>query len=105
MTISASAFTFVSDLVKQQAAIVIGPGKEYLVESRLLPLARDAGLDDVGALIARLQGSQDDVLRRQIVEAMTTNETSSSATATRSMRSRRRSSPNCASCDAAQPSH
>ena len=62
MTISASAFTFVSELVKRQAAIVIGPGKEYLVESRLLPLARDAGLDDVGALIARLQGSQDDGL-------------------------------------------
>ena len=61
VTISASAFTFVSELVKRQAAIVIGPGKEYLVESRLLPLARDAGLDDVGALIARLQGSHDDV--------------------------------------------
>ena len=76
MTISTSAFTFVSELVKRQAAIVIGPGKEYLVESRLLPLARDAGLEDVGALIARLQGSHDDVLRRQIVEAMTTNETS-----------------------------
>jgi chemotaxis protein methyltransferase CheR len=76
VTITASAFTFVSELVKRQAAIVIGPGKEYLVESRLLPLARDAGLDDVGALIARLQGSHDDGLRRQIVEAMTTNETS-----------------------------
>jgi chemotaxis protein methyltransferase CheR len=76
VTISASAFTFVSELVKRQAAIVIGPGKEYLVESRLLPLAREAGLDDVGALVARLQGSHDDVLRRQIVEAMTTNETS-----------------------------
>ena len=76
MTISPSAFTFVSELVKRQAAIVIGPGKEYLVESRLLPLAREAGLDDVGALVARLQGSHDDGLRRQIVEAMTTNETS-----------------------------
>jgi chemotaxis protein methyltransferase CheR len=76
VTITPGAFTFVSELVKRQAAIVIGPGKEYLVESRLLPLARDAGLDDVGALIARLQGSHDDVLRRRIVEAMTTNETS-----------------------------
>jgi chemotaxis protein methyltransferase CheR len=76
VTISPSAFTFVSELVKRQAAIVIGPGKEYLVESRLLPLAREAGLSDVGALVARLQGSHNDVLRRQIVEAMTTNETS-----------------------------
>ena len=76
MTISSTAFNFVSDLVRQQAAIVIGPGKEYLVESRLLPIARDAGLDDVGSLVARLQTNPDDRLRRQIVEAMTTNETS-----------------------------
>jgi chemotaxis protein methyltransferase CheR len=76
VTISASTFSFVSDLVRQQAAIVLSPGKEYLVESRLLPLARVAGLDDVGALVARLQRRPDDLLRRQIVEAMTTNETS-----------------------------
>ena len=76
MTISSTAFAFVSDLVKQQAAIVLGPGKEYLVESRLMPVARDAGLDDVGALVARLQTQPDDRLRRQVVEAMTTNETS-----------------------------
>jgi chemotaxis protein methyltransferase CheR len=76
VSISPSTFSFVSDLVRQQAAIVLSPGKEYLVESRLLPLARGAGLDDVGALVARLQRKPDDLLRRQIVEAMTTNETS-----------------------------
>ena len=76
MTISSSTFSFVSDLIRQQAAIVLSPGKEYLVESRLLPLAREAGLDDVGALVAQLQRRPDDLLRRQIVEAMTTNETS-----------------------------
>jgi len=76
VTLSAGAFTFISDMVKQHAAIVLGPGKEYLVESRLLPLARDAGLADVAALVARLQVKPDEVLRRQIVEAMTTNETS-----------------------------
>jgi chemotaxis protein methyltransferase CheR len=76
VTISAGAFTFVSDLLQQHAAIVLSPGKEYLVESRLMPLARQIGLDDVGALVARLQSRPDDTLRRQIVEAMTTNETS-----------------------------
>lgn len=76
MTINLSAFTFVSDMVKQDAAIVIGPGKEYLVESRLLPIARAEGCGDVGALIARMQMSPDERLRRQVVEAMTTNETS-----------------------------
>jgi chemotaxis protein methyltransferase CheR len=76
VTISAGTFAFVADLVKQQAAIVLGSGKEYLVESRLMPLAREAGLTDVSALVARLQMRPDDRLRRQIVEAMTTNETS-----------------------------
>ena len=76
MSISAGTFTFVADLVKQHAAIVLGPGKEYLVESRLMPLVREAGLTDVSALVARLQTRPDDTLRRQIVEAMTTNETS-----------------------------
>jgi len=76
VSISAGTFTFVADLVKQQAAIVLGPGKEYLVESRLMPLVREAGLTDVSALVARLQTRPDDTLRRQIVEAMTTNETS-----------------------------
>jgi chemotaxis protein methyltransferase CheR len=76
VTINLSAFTFVSDMVKQDAAIVVGPGKEYLVESRLLPIARAEGFGDVGALIARLQMTPDERLRRQVVEAMTTNETS-----------------------------
>jgi chemotaxis protein methyltransferase CheR len=76
VTINLSAFMFVSDLVKQDAAIVIGPGKEYLVESRLLPIARAEGFGDVGAFIARLQLSPDERMRRRIVDAMTTNETS-----------------------------
>ncbi len=76
MTIPATVFSYISDLVKQDTAIVLGPGKEYLVENRLLPLAREVGCSDVVALIARLNGGSDDRLRRQIVEAMTTNETS-----------------------------
>lgn len=76
MTINLSAFTFISDLVRQDSAIIIGPGKEYLVESRLLPIARAEGHGDVGALIAKLQLTPDQRLRQRVVEAMTTNETS-----------------------------
>ncbi|MCL6550937.1 MAG: protein-glutamate O-methyltransferase CheR [Acidothermus cellulolyticus] len=76
MTINGWAFTYVADLVKQMTAINLGPGKEYLVENRLAPLAREAGFRDVAALIGRVQASGDERLRRQIVEALTTNETS-----------------------------
>ena len=42
-------------LVRSRSAIVLDPGKEYLVEARLLPLARERGLATVGDLVARLR--------------------------------------------------
>ena len=40
MTLTAQEFAFISGLVRRDAAIVLDSGKEYLVEARLLPLAR-----------------------------------------------------------------
>lgn len=76
MTITASDFRYISDLVRQHAAIVLEPGKEYLVESRLIPVARAEGLPDLAAVVTQLQRSRDPKLLTKIVEAMTTNETS-----------------------------
>ncbi len=36
-------FSWVCQLVRRRSAIVLEPGKEYLVESRLLPVARSSG--------------------------------------------------------------
>ena len=44
MTLAATSFDWVRDLVRRESAIVLQPGKEYLVEARLLPLARQMGL-------------------------------------------------------------
>ena len=75
--VSTEDFTFVADFLRKRAAISIGPGKEYLVESRLGPLARDIGYDDVNALIGELRRPvPNPVVRDRVVEAMTTNETS-----------------------------
>jgi chemotaxis protein methyltransferase CheR len=76
MAIGHSAFAFVSDLVRRESAIVLEPGKEYLVESRLLPLARQAGLPGVAQFVARLQAGGSAADRQAVVEALTTNETS-----------------------------
>jgi chemotaxis protein methyltransferase CheR len=76
LSIDATAFRYVSDIVGAEASIMVGPGKEYLVESRLLPVARELGLADAAALIAQLRQRPDANLRRRVVEAMTTNETS-----------------------------
>ena len=76
MTIAPADFRFISDLVRTHSAIVLEPGKEYLVESRLIPVARAEGLPDLASIVTRLQGSRDPRLTTRVVEAMTTNETS-----------------------------
>ncbi|MGO4258765.1 CheR family methyltransferase [Marmoricola sp. RAF53] len=74
MTISQSSFTFVSDLVRRETAMLYDPGKEYLVEARLLPLAREAGCSDVDSYVIRL--GTDLAERRKALDALTINETS-----------------------------
>jgi len=76
MTITATDFDFISNVVRTDSAIVLEPGKEYLVESRLLPLARGRGEGTVASLVGELRRSPSGPLRDLIVEAMTTNETS-----------------------------
>ncbi|ROS21742.1 protein-glutamate O-methyltransferase CheR [Cellulomonas sp. PhB150] len=75
MSISPESFAFVADLVRRRSAIQLTPGKEYLVESRLLPLARTAGLD-LDAYVTRLRTVGAPADQAAVIEAMTTNETS-----------------------------
>jgi len=74
VTISDSSFAFVSDLARRETAMLYDPGKEYLVEARLLPLAREAGCADVDAYVLRLQ--VDAAERAKALDALTINETS-----------------------------
>ena len=55
MAVSAESFAFVADLVRRRSAIQLAPGKEYLVESRLLALARAAGFPDVDAYVTSVR--------------------------------------------------
>jgi len=75
MTVSQADFQFVRHLVHDQSAIAIEDGKEYLVQARLGPLVRREGLDSVGELVDRLRTGAP-ALRDDVVEAITTNETS-----------------------------
>jgi len=76
MTLSLPEFNYVRRLVLDQSAIVLEEDKGYLVESRLLPLARREGFASINLLVQRLQAEPFHGLHRQAVEAMTTNETS-----------------------------
>lgn len=76
MPVTAEDFTFLAAFVRERSAISIDPGKEYLVESRLIPVAREVGLADVGALVSELRRAVPDPrVREKVIEAMTTNET------------------------------
>ena len=76
MTIAAETFCFVRDLVRRESAIVLSQGKEYLVESRLLPVAREEGLADIEKLVEKVRQHPHSPVSRRLVEALTTNETS-----------------------------
>jgi chemotaxis protein methyltransferase CheR len=76
MTLTATTFDYVRQLVHKESAIVLAPGKEYLVEARLLPVARQLGLTDVGQLVDSVRSRPTPDSTRRIVEALTTNETS-----------------------------
>ena len=75
MSLAPADFTFVTQMVRQRSSIDLQPGKEYLVESRLAPVARSVGESDVAALVSRLRRG-DERLSDAVVDALTTNETS-----------------------------
>jgi chemotaxis protein methyltransferase CheR len=77
MPISAAEFDYVRTLIRDRAGIALESGKEYLVESRLDPLARQEGFPTLTHFIASLKSSPfSGNLHHKVVQAMTTNETS-----------------------------
>jgi len=76
MSLSQTEFSFVSQLVRREASIVLAPGKEYLVEARLIPVARAVGAANVNEFLADLQRRPDPANQRRVIDALTTNETS-----------------------------
>ncbi len=68
-------YDFLRRRLEERSGLVLCGDKQYLVESRLLPIARKAGLGSLDTLIAVLRQNTDDPLMTKVVEAMTTNET------------------------------
>jgi len=63
-------------MLEQQVGIALDDTKQYLLESRLMPLATRNGYSDVYALIKALVQSPIGSLHWQAFESLTTNETS-----------------------------
>jgi hypothetical protein len=67
-------YEFLRRLLKARSGLVLSSEKHYLVESRLLPVARKHGLGNLTRLVARLRASDAEPMIIEVVEAMTTNE-------------------------------
>jgi chemotaxis protein methyltransferase CheR len=69
-------FDVLQKFLKKSSGLVITPDKMYLLESRLLPIAKIFNLPDLSALARAVAAGLDKKLLQDVMEAMTTNETS-----------------------------
>lgn len=67
---------YLRELILTRSAIVLEPEKNYLLQSRLEPVAKEAGLTSLEELAQKLRSTPSGPLHEKVVEAMTTNETS-----------------------------
>jgi chemotaxis protein methyltransferase CheR len=72
--VTPSDYEYLRKLLKESSGLDLSADKQYLVESRLVPLARRADLAGIPALVEKMRGGAS-ALTTEVVEAMTTNET------------------------------
>src|SRR4029077_19021699 len=67
-------YEYLRKLLKERSGLDLSADKQYLIESRLIPLARRSGLPGIPELVQKMKGGAG-ALTVEVVEAMTTNET------------------------------
>ncbi len=68
-------FDYLRRMLKERSGLMLAAEKQYLAESRLLPVARQHGMKTLTDLVAALKTRAAPALAGQVVDAMTTNET------------------------------
>ncbi len=69
-------FEYFATTLKQRSGLILSQDKAYLLESRLMPVARKWNLKGLDELAASLRTKRDESMLRDVTEAMTTNESS-----------------------------
>jgi chemotaxis protein methyltransferase CheR len=67
-------YEYLRKILKDHSGLDLSADKQYLIESRLLPLSRKCGVSGIGELVQKMKGGSSSIIA-QVVEAMTTNET------------------------------
>ena len=76
MPLAAPDIAYLKTLIAEKSGNVISSNQDYLLESRLTPVAKTVGLDNIEGLVAELKRRPVSVLHDRVAEAMTINETS-----------------------------
>jgi chemotaxis protein methyltransferase CheR len=74
--LNADCLSFVCTLVRERSAIELEASKNYLIEARLAPLAKQKGFNSTEEFVQSVRSKQRPDLEAPLVQAMTTNETS-----------------------------
>jgi chemotaxis protein methyltransferase CheR len=72
--VTPSDYDYLRKLLKERSGLMLSADKQYLVESRLLPIARRIGVPQLADLVVKLKAPGAEPLTVDVVEAMTTNE-------------------------------
>jgi chemotaxis protein methyltransferase CheR len=72
--VTPTEYEYLRKFLKENSGLDLSADKQYLIESRLLPLARKAGLSGINDLVQKLQSGSRELITN-VIEAMTTNET------------------------------
>jgi chemotaxis protein methyltransferase CheR len=67
-------FSLLANLLREKSGLALPRDKEYLLESRLGPVAKKHNCDTIDALCLAMRGDKKQAIEHDIVEAMTTNE-------------------------------
>ena len=67
---SQSDYDYLCNFLKERSGLALAPDKEYLVDNRLLPVARRHGRKTVAELIQMLKASDAGHLKVEVTEAM-----------------------------------
>ncbi|MFA5950117.1 MAG: protein-glutamate O-methyltransferase CheR [Hyphomicrobium sp.] len=69
------SFDALCEFLRRSSGLVMEQSKRYLVESRVMPIVRRERLSGLDELVSRLQKGQSPKLAKDVIEAMTINET------------------------------
>lgn len=67
-------FALLAKMLREQSGLALPRDKEYLLESRLTPVARKHKFESIDAMCQAIRGTKNRVIENDIIEAMTTNE-------------------------------